>query len=495
MPMTNCMPAPPRSALRHARPFFQATAIAVAAALSACAVGPDYQRPELSISSDRFKEAGAEWQPAQPNDAAERGEWWKLFNDAQLDELVRQVEVSNQNIAAAQAAYTQARAMVREQRASLFPVINLNGGVTRSGSNSGNTGVVTGGTVTQGGGVRNRYQASVGASWEPDVWGRLRRSLESARANEAASAADLANARLAAQGELVINYLSLRETDAEIALQQATVEGYERSLTIAQNRYNAGIAPRTDVLSAQTQLYNAQASLEGLQRTRQTLEHAIAVLVGKAPSDFSLAPAEWNGVVPDVPLMLPSTLLERRPDIAAAERDVAAANASLGIAQTAWFPSFSLSGSYGNSASHIKDLFDSSTMLWSLGASVTETLLDFGARKARVAQARAAYESAVARYRQTALSAFQDVEDQLTAARVLERQYELRQQASAVADENERLVLNQYKAGQVSYSEVVAAQASAANARTALLQAALDRQTTAVALIQALGGGWQAPQE
>ncbi|WP_043114190.1 efflux transporter outer membrane subunit [Solimonas soli] len=482
------MPTPAHSAFHGAL----AATLAVSAALSACAIGPDYRRPDVAMRADHFKEAGADWHPAAPGDAIDRGAWWELFGDAQLDEMAKQVEVSNQNIAAAQAAYAQARAMVREQRAALFPVVDLSGGVTRSGSKSSNTGVVTGGTVSQGGGVRNRYQSSIGASWEPDVWGRLRRSVENARASAEASAADLAAARLAAQGELVTNYLSLREADAEIALQQATVDGYQRSLTIAQNRYAAGVAPRTDVLSAQTQLYNAQATLEGLRQTRATLEHAIAVLVGKAPADFSLAPAEWNGVVPEVPLLLPSVLLQRRPDIAAAERKVAAANASVGIAQAAWFPSFPLSGSYGSSASHIKDLFDSSTMLWSLGVSASETLLDFGARKAQVAQARAAYDAAVANYRQLTLSAFQDVEDQLTATRVLETQYALRRQASEVADENERQILNQYKAGQITFSDVVTAQASAASARSALIQAALDRQTTAVALIQALGGGWHA---
>ncbi|WP_020648943.1 efflux transporter outer membrane subunit [Solimonas variicoloris] len=470
------------------RPALAAT-LAGLVLLAACAVGPDYRRPEVASAATGFKESGADWRPAQPNDAIERGAWWQLFGDAQLDALVQQLQISNQTIAAAQARYAQARALVAEQRASLFPTIDLSASVTRSGNKS-SSGVVTGGTVSSGGGVRNTYQASLGASWEPDVWGRIRRSVENAAANAEASAADLAAARLSAQGELVTNYLSLREADAELALLRATVDGYARALAIARNRYQAGVAPRTDLLSAQSQLYSAQADLEGVQRTRATLEHAIAVLLGKSPADFSLAPADWNGVVPEVPLLLPSELLQRRPDIAAAERSVAAANASIGIAQAAWFPSLPLSASYRSSASHLRDLFDSSSLIWSLGASATETLLDFGARKAQVAQARAAYDAAVADYRQTTLAAFQDVEDQLSAARVLERQHALREQASAVADENERLILNQYRAGQISFSEVVVAQASAASARRALVQAALDRQTTAVALIQALGGGW-----
>lgn len=471
-----------------------AAALAAALGLAACAAGPDYARPAVPTPA-AYKEAG-DWQPAQPNDALDRGAWWSLFEDPALDALAAQVDVSNQNVAAAQAAYAQARASVREQRAGLFPVVDLSAGATRSGTHSSNTTVVSGGgtAVTTGGGrTRTTYQAEIGASWEPDVWGRLRRSLEGAGASLQASAADLASARLSAQGELVTDYLSLREADAELALLDATLEGYQRALTIAQNRYAAGVAPKSDVLSAQSQLYSTQADREGLLRTRATLEHAIAVLVGKAPGDFSIAPADWHGVVPQVPSGLPSTLLQRRPDIAAAERQVAVANANIGIEQSAWFPSLTLQGSYGSTASALHDLFDTSALVWSLGASAAETLFDFGARRARVAGARAAYDQAVANYRQTTLAAFQDVEDQLSAQRVLERQHALREQASAVADENERLMLNQYRAGQVSYSEVVTAQASALSARRALVQAALDRQTTAVALIQALGGGWQAP--
>lgn len=468
-------------------------AVAVAGLLGACAVGPDYRRPDLPTPAT-YKEAG-DWQPAQPDDALDRGAWWSLFDDPLLDALAGQVVVSNQNVAAAQAAYAQARATVREQRASLFPTIDLSAGATRSGSHSSGTTVVnTGGTsVTTGTSrVRTTYQADIGASWEPDVWGRLRRTVESANANLQASAADLASATLSAQGELVTDYLSLRETDAEIALLEKTVAGYQRSATIASNRYQVGVAPRSDMLSAQSQLYSTQADLEGLQRTRAQLEHAIAVLLGKSPADFSLAPADWNGVVPQVPVGVPSTLLQRRPDIAAAERAVAAANADIGIEQSAWFPSLSLSGSYGTAASTLHDLFDASALVWSLGASAAETLLDFGGRGARIAGARASYDQAVANYRQTTLAAFQDVEDQLTGTRVLERQYALRRQASTIADENEQVMLNQYRAGQVGFSDVVTAQASALSARRALVQAALDRQTTAVALIQALGGGWQA---
>jgi NodT family efflux transporter outer membrane factor (OMF) lipoprotein len=474
-----------------------ASAMALCVAATGCVVGPDYARPDAATSAS-FKEAEG-WTAASPSDAIDRGEWWALFEDPQLDALAKQVAVSNQNVAAAQAAYAQARALTREQRSGLFPTIDLTGGATRSDSGGGNssrtvTDSTTGETtvISGGGSINNTYRASIGASWEPDVWGRLRRTVENASASELASAADLASATLSAQGELVTDYLSLREADAEIDLLKATLEGYERALQIAQNRYNAGIAPRTDVLSAQTTLYGTQADMEGLARTRGQLEHAIAVLVGQAPANFKLEPAAWNGVVPKVPVGVPSELLQRRPDIAGAERRVAAANAQVGIARSAYFPSLALSASYGSSTSSVSDLFNASTMLWSIGASATETLLDFGARKAQVAQARFAYDQAVATYRQTVLAAFADVEDQLTGVRVLERTQELRGKASSVADENERLILNQYKSGQISYSDVVTAQASALSARRTLIQSSLDRQTTAVALIQALGGGWQA---
>lgn len=476
-------------------PLARTLLLAVPFMLAGCAVGPDYERPQIDVGGS-FKEAG-DWTPAAPAEAIERGQWWQLFADPQLDALMARIDVSNQNVAAALASYEQSRALVRQQRASLFPTVDLSFGATRTGSGSSRNTVVTGGNVVQSGSsrIRNNYQSRIGTSWEPDVWGRLRRNVENAEAGAQASAADLALARLSAQGELATNYLSLRQADAEIGLLRQTLEGYERALEIANNRYKVGVAPKTDVLSAQTQLYNTQAELEGLNRTRATLEHALAVLVGTVPAQFGLPAAEWNPQVPQVPVGLPSTLLQRRPDIASAERQMAAANASIGIAKAAWFPTLSLTGSYGSNSQRLSELFDASSVVWSLGASAAQTLLDFGARKAQVAQARAGYQQALANYRQTTLTAFQEVEDNLSAARVLERQYELRQQASAIADENERLILNQYRAGKIAFVEVVTASASALSARRTLSQAALDRQTTAVALIQAIGGGWQAGDE
>jgi NodT family efflux transporter outer membrane factor (OMF) lipoprotein len=448
--------------------------------LSACAVGAAYERP-TSASPPAFKEAPqleAGWFPAAPADALDRGPWWQLFGDADLNALMTQVEVSNQNVAAAVAAYGQAQALVREQRASLFPQLALDGSAKRSG----------GGAST---GTANSVQLAASASWEVDLWGRLRAGVASAQASAQASDADLAAARLSAQGELATNYYALRDADTELALVRSTVEAYERALAITQNRYAAGIAPRTDVLQAQTQLANARADLATLTNQRAQLEHAIAVLVGKAPAEFSVPVAAWNMAVPAVPLVVPSELLQRRPDIASAERAVAAANAQIGIQRAAYFPSLGLSGSIGTAGSRVGDLFSASNTLWSLGVSVAQTLFDAGATRARVEGAEASRDAAVARYRQTVLTAFQAVEDQLSTSRALAEQAGLRRAASEAADLTEQQLLNRYKAGQVSYTEVVTAQASALSARRTLSQLAANRQAAAIALIQALGGGWR----
>jgi NodT family efflux transporter outer membrane factor (OMF) lipoprotein len=470
--MSITMRLPPSS--RFKRHLLAMTAFALLA--SGCAIGPTYQRP-TTATPVAYKEA-QNWVPATPADALERGPWWQLFDDPVLNELAAGIDISNQNIAAANAAYAQARALVREQRASLFPVITLNGSADRSG----------GGSSSSRSG--NTFQTSIGGSWEPDVWGRLSHGVDSASASAQASAADLASARLSAQGELATNYFSVRQTDAQQALLASTIDGYQRTLQITQNRYAAGIAAKTDVLQAQTQLANAQSEALGLERQRAQLEHAIAVLLGRAPADFSLAVAPWNASVPQVPLGVPSTLLQRRPDIAAAERRVAVANEQIGMAQSAFYPSINLSASYGFGASSVADLFNASSSLWSLGLSAAQVLFNAGATRERVAGAQAAQDAAVARYRQTVLVAFQDVEDQLTGTRVLIQQQDLLRQASQAADEAETQMLNRYRAGQVSYTEVVTAQASALSARRALVKVQADRQTTAVALIQSLGGGW-----
>jgi NodT family efflux transporter outer membrane factor (OMF) lipoprotein len=470
------------------------------ATLAGCAVGPNYVRPSAPLSPT-FKEA-AGWSPAAPADTLDRGDWWALFNDPTLSALEAKVQVSNQNIIAAEAAYRQARETVSEQRAGLFPTLDLTGSGTRSGGGSGSSGQVInsgGGTVITGGNAggtsRSNYRVSIGASWEPDVWGRIRRTIEAARSNAQASAADLAAARLSAQGELATDYFGLRESDAEIALDEATVEAYQRSLTIAQNRYNAGVTVKSDVYQGQTQLANAQAALAGARQQRANFEHAIAVLTGEAPGNFSLPAAPWMAQVPPIPPSVPSTLLQRRPDIAGAERRVQAANAQIGVQTAAYYPDITLSGSYGFAASALGSLFRSSNSLWSYGAAVAETIFDAGARHARVNEAKAAHDQAVARYRETVLEALQNVEDQLTATQVLAQQSELFRQASTAADAAQTIVANQYRSGQVSYTDVVTAQTQAYVARRALAQALAQRQTTAVALIQSLGGGWNAQSD
>ena len=497
-----------------------APAVATLALLSACTVGPNYRRP-ADATPPAFKEAalapgGTAWVAAAPGDALDKGPWWTLFGDPVLDGLCGRIEVSNQNVAAAAAAYDQARALVREARAGYFPTLDITPAVTRSGG-GGSTGTIitsgggvagggTTGTGTTGGagtgtgttgsstvgstGSGTRYRITGGASWEPDLWGRVRRSVEQARGNASASAADLANARLSAQSELATDFLQVRALDAEIALTAATGKSYDRSLQITLNRYTAGVAAKTDVLQAQTLVASTRGDLAELVRQRAVLEHAVAVLAGEAPATFVIQPVKWNPVVPAVPLEVPSTLLERRPDIAAAERRVAAANAGIGVAVAAYYPNLTLTGSVGQSAATLGGLFSGSSFLWSLGASLAQTIFDGGLIHGQVAAARATWRESVATYRQTVLAALEDVEDQLAGTRQLAVTATLRQAASAAADQTEALTLNQYLAGQVDFTTVVTVQTTALTARRTLVQAVETQQTTAVALVRALGGSW-----
>ena len=459
-------------------PSLRLSSLALALLLAGCSTVTPHSPPSMEAMPAAFKEAGATWAPAAPADALDRGPWWELFNDPELNRLASEVQLSNQNIAAAVAAYAQAQAVVRQQRAGLLPSVSLSGGATRTGGD----GASRSGTTTQ---------ASLGVDWAPDLWGRLQGGVDGAQASAQASEADLASARLSAVGTLASAYFQLREADAEIDLLQTTVEGYERSLQIARNRYAAGVVAQTDVLQAQTQLANARADLATVRQNRARYEHALAVLIGRAPANFSLPPAAWTAQVPDVPVGLPSNLLQRRPDIAAAERAVAAANAQIGIQRAAYFPSLSLGASLGSSGSSVGDLFQASHLVWSLGLSVAQTIFDAGANAARVEQAQAAHEARVATYRQTVLTAFQTVEDQLTTLRTLQQQEPLRREALAAADRTAQQQLNRYREGQVAYTEVVTAQAAALSAQRALLQLQVNRQIAVVGLIQALGGGWQ----
>ncbi len=461
------------------------TATLLAAWLSGCAVGPEHARPAAEVPSN-YKLADG-WRVAAPADALDRGPWWQLFADPVLDGLATRVAVSNQNVAAAAAAYAQAQALVREQRALRFPTVSLSADTGRTGRGAGTGAGSSEGTARSA----SNFQLGIGSSWEPDVWGRLGRVASAADANAQASAADLASAQLSAQAELVVNYLVLRQLDAQARLLADTVRGYERVLQITQNRYNAGVSPKTDLLQAQTQLASARADTLGLSQRRAQLENAIAVLQGQPPANFSLAPQPWTPTVPAVPVGVPSDLLLRRPDIAAAERRVAVANEQIGVARSAFYPSINLSASAGFGSSRLADLVSVSTSAWSLGLSTVQTVFNAGAIQAQVEGARAAQQQAVARYRQTVLEAFQSVEDQLAVSLVLAQQQTLREQASAAADQVEAQVLNRYNAGQVGFTEVVNAQVTALNARRALAQVQVDRQVAAVSLVAALGGGWQ----
>lgn len=457
------------------------------AALAGCAVGPNYHRPTAPVPAT-FKELEG-WRPARPADAIDRGQWWTIFGDPDLDALEAKVVISNQNIAAAEAAYRAARALVAENRASYFPTVDLNAGATDSGGRTTQTTIIGGGSGSGSGGNSSaRYTASVGASWAPDLWGRVRRAVEGARASAQASAADLANARLSAQAELASDYLQLRADDEQIRLLQRSAEGYQKALQVAQNRYNAGVAAKSEILSAQTQLYNAQASIQSTTQARQVLEHAIAMLTGQPPASLTIAPKPFDLKIPTVPVSVPSELLERRPDVAAAERRAANANAQIGVQVAAYYPTLNLSASYGFTSTTLGQLFSSGG--WTLGLQAAETLFDGGARRARVNQAKAQYDQAAAQYRQAVLNAFQQVEDGLAAQHYLETQDALRRQSSAAADQAEQIVVNQYRAGQASSTDVVTAENTALSARQALITTQRDRLTATVSLIEALGGGW-----
>jgi NodT family efflux transporter outer membrane factor (OMF) lipoprotein len=416
-----------------------------------------------------------------------------------LNALEAKVEVSNQNLKAAEASYRQAMAILDEQRATLFPTVNATGSATRSKSpalTGGGNGGATGATVAiPTSGAVNQYSVKLGATWDVDVWGRIRRSIEAARDNAQASKADIANAKLSAQVLLAVDYIQLRESDEQKRLIDATVKGYADTLRVTQNRYAVGTAARSDVLTAQTSLKSAQASAVDLLKQRAQYEHAIAVLTGQAPADLTLAQQTWTLTVPAVPVGMPSTLLERRPDIAAAERTMAAANAQIGVNIAGYFPDLSLSGSDGFSSSVLSRLFSAANNSWSLGANLAQTVFDAGATTARVRAARATYDVDVANYRQTVLNAFQQVEDNIAALRVLEAEYDLDIASSRDADEAEKIVNNQYQAGQVDLTTVVVAQNTALAARRTAIVTAGGRMVALVDLISALGGGWRDGQD
>jgi NodT family efflux transporter outer membrane factor (OMF) lipoprotein len=439
---------------------------------------------------------------AKPNDAINRGQWWDVYRDSTLDDLMQRLENSNQTLAQYEAQYRQARALVRQARASFLPTFTGSAGATRSGQGGGSGSsyqyqTSTGTTVTlpQGtssSGVSNSYTTSLGASWEIDLWGSIRRSVESQTGSAQASVAELASTKLSLQSELAQNYLQLRVLDAQQRLLDATVQAYERSLRVTENQYRAGMTTRSDVAQATTQLKSTQADAIDLKYQRAQLENAIAVLIGVPPSEFSLAAVETVPTVPGIPASVPSELLQRRPDIAQAERQVMSANAQIGVAKAAYYPTLSLTASGGYRNSQWGNLVSTPNRYWSIGPAFDLTLFDFGARRAQVEQAEASYDQTVAHYRQAVLNGFREVEDYLVELDVLNQESGVRQEALDSARESLRLAENQYRAGLIDYLDVVTLQTTALNNERTNLTLLGSRLVTSVQLIAAMGGGWNA---
>ncbi len=452
-------------------------ALALPLLLAACAAPPPQPAPAAPMTAGWKSAAPPGWISTADAPAAwQEGRWWALFDDAVLDGLMRRVDIGNQNLALAAANVAQAEALLRQAQAQQWPTLGVQGGAQRGGQPG-----------------TGSAQLAAAASWAPDLWGKLAGAVQAQGARVQASRADLASARLAAQGSLASAYFGLREADAELQLLGEIITGYQRAVTITQNRYDAGVAAHTDLLQAQSQLASAQGSRTALQGSRNASEQAIALLIGEPPAAFTLAPASWSAAVPALPLALPSELLLRRPDVASSERAVVAANANIGVAQTAYFPSLNLSASLGGKAASLAGLASAPTLAWSLGATLAQTLLDAGARDAALDQARALHQGATASYRQSVLNALGQVDGQLNALASLATQIEQARAAASAAGGAEQRILNSYQAGLSAYTNVVTAQATALSARRSVLQLQLQRQQAAVALVQALGGGWQAP--
>lgn len=455
------------------------------ALISACAVGPDYHTPQMTTPA-QFKAAQG-WSQATPSDAISRGAWWEIYGDTQLNGLVEKLNTSNQTVAQYEAQYRQAQALVRSSRGAFFPTLDLSAGKTRSSQGTGSS---SSSLSSSSSGIRDTYNTQLGVSWEADIWGKLRRGLEADQASAQASLADLAAMRLSLQSELVQNYLQLRVIDEQKRLLEATVDAYQRSLTLTQNQYRAGISGRDAVAQAQTQLKSTQADLIDLIWQRAQFENAIAVLMGQAPADFNLAATTSIPELPAIPLGLPSQLLERRPDIAAAERSVMAANANIGIAKAAYYPDLTLSLSGGYSSSTFSNWVSLPNRFWSVGPQLAMTLFDGGQRSAEVDRTEAVYDQTVAQYRQTVLDGFQEVENYLVQLKVYEDEADVRAEALAAARESLRLTSNQYKAGLIGYLDVVNVQTTALSNERSVLTLLQSRLIASVQLIAALGGGW-----
>ena len=460
----------------------QSLLLAATAGLSACALGPNYREPATPAPSALavgVREAKG-WTPAEPLDALDRGAWWQAYQDETLNGLEAKIIVSNQSLKAQEAVYRQSRGALESTQSALFPTVSING----SGQKSG------GGAAAAAGASGRSYTAGAAASWSVDLWGKVRRQIEQSKAQVAMSAADLANVRLSLQAELASDYFQLRAFDEQAALLREIVANDARTVKDTQNQYRSGVASSADVASARSQLETASASALDTDQSRAVLEHAIAALVGEPAQTFTLAPGALTPHAPAAPLAYATTLLQRRPDVAAAERSAAAASAGIGVAEAVWFPSLTLSGSDSSTAAALSKLFTSSTNVWAYGASAGATVLDFGARQGTVRQAKGLFEQEVALYRNTVLSALANVEDEAGALRRLEVETPLREAAVKDALQSEQVTENQYRVGVVAYPAVVQAQNTRLAAAESLISTRLARAEASLGLIQALGGGW-----
>jgi NodT family efflux transporter outer membrane factor (OMF) lipoprotein len=456
--------------------------------LLGCVVGPKYSRPSTQVPQ-AYKELPQGWKTAAPADQLQRGKWWEIFHDPQLNALEERVNVSNQSLKAAYDQFLQARALVRYYRADYYPTVTAgaSGTYTRPSQNRPISTIATTKNTTD-------LLLPVTISWEPDVFGRIRRTVEAARSNAQASAADVESVRLAVHAELASDYFQMRTLDAEEQLLQSTVTAYERALELTQNRHKGGVASAVDVAQAQTQLETTRAQATDIQVQRSQFEHAIAVLVGEPASSFSFAEMPWTSPPPQIPTGLPSDLLERRPDIAGAERRMAAANAQIGVTRAAYFPSLLLTGSGGFESNSVTTWLSGPSGFLSAGASAAVTAFDVGRRRAASDQAKAAYDQSVANYRQVVLISFQEVEDNLAALRILDEEARRQQDAVVAAERSLNLSLNRYRGGVTTYLEVTTAQGIALNNERTAVQILARRMNASVLLIQALGGAWDASQ-
>ena len=464
-------------------------AVALVAA-AGCSVGPDYVRPAAEAPGAYKEMTGdGEWKPAQPSDGSVRGPWWEVYGDATLNSLEAEVSISNQNVLVAEAQFRQARALVLAARSQFFPTATIGAGYTRSRPSA-----TLASSIGPPQGASNDFILPLDVSWDIDVWGRIRRNVEGNRANAQASAGDLEATRLLFQSELAQDYYLLRTLDAQRALLDAAITAFQTSLQLTRNRYAGGVASAADVAQAETQLKTTQAQATDLGVQRAQLDHAIAILIGRPPAAFEITVAPLPETPPAIPVGLPSELLERRPDVAAAERRVAAANAQIGVAVAAYYPTVTLSASAGFESGSIAKWLMWPSRFFSVGPAVTETVFDGGLRGAQTASARAAYDGSVAVYRETVLGAFQDVEDNLAALRILETEAREQDEAVRAAERSLALTTNQYRAGIVSYLNVVIAQTAALTSEQTAVGIRGRRLNASVLLIKALGGGWSVNQ-